>query len=389
LSSPTKLPRTKLPPTVWNKIEAEANIRRSRGQEIFALHIGDTWLPFPTQLTEPIPNEEILYGTRLNRYSDTFGDRPLRELILEKVSIQNGLPVTGIENIQVTSGATSVLQAAFARLLDPGSEVLTLSPYWSILRNVADAARVKLVEVPFFDQLSNDVASLLEPFVSTRTEGIYLNTPSNPTGLLLDRATLEELARFAEKHDLWIFADEAYEDYIWDGSPHVSIGSFPGMFDRTISVYTFSKCFGASGMRVGYAVGEASVISQINRAVVGNYYQPPRLGQLHAWRGMKRFGDALNYFRKEYAPAFGSVREHLDCEFLPAVGGFYFFVKLPAEWAQLTPEAKVDLMLDYGVVLAPGEYFGESYRSWARMCFTILPPAEMNEAVHRLNRFGR
>ena len=203
--------------------------------------------------------------------------------------------------------------------------------------------------------------------------------------MLLDRQMLARISDFAKKHDLWVFSDEAYEDFIWEGGEHVSIGSLPGMFDRTISLYTFSKCFGSSGIRCGYAVGEPSVISSINRAVVGGYYQPGRLGQLYAWRGMNRFDETVAGLRREYEPVWRWVRDNLKMEFMPSVGGFYFFVKIPTNWTGLSPEEKVDKMLDGGVVLSPGEYFGNDYRSWARMCYTIVPSETMEEAVRRLN----
>jgi len=410
MPKPNQTSRTKLPPTVWNKIEAEANARSAIGQHVFAVHVGDTHLPFPVELTAPVPEEEKLFGTRLNMYSDTYGDRPLRELILEKVATRNKLPVEGLENVQVTSGATSGLQSAFSRLLDPAAEVLVLAPYWSILRQVADQAHVKLVEVPFFDRLAGtlsfvpdkstaigygssiapwnalDPAELLEPFVTPKTQAIYLNTPSNPTGMLLDKRMLERIGEFAKVHDLWIFADEAYEDFIWEGGEHVSIGSLPMLFDRTVSIYTFSKCFGVSGIRCGYVIGEASVISQINRGIVGGYYQPGRLAQLFAWRGLKRFEETVHTFRQSYHPVWQWARSHLKCDFMPSVGGFYFFVKLPSGWEGLPPEIKVDRMLDGGVVLSPGEYFGHDYRGWARLCFTILPPEATEEAIFRLNQ---
>ncbi len=414
------------------------------GQNVFAIHVGDTHLPFPKGLTEPIPDEDYLFGgtpppappassgenlgrlasggenkshaassggkgiVRLNMYSDTYGDKPLRELIAQKAAFRNNLPIDGIENVQVTAGATSGLQAAFSRLIDPGAEVLVLAPYWSILRQVADQAHMKLVEVLFWDKAAShsvghpplpppqavgshgnwfvDPAEILEPFITAKTQGIYINTPSNPTGMLMDRAMLERIGEFARAHDLWIFSDEAYEDFIWEGGEHVSIGSLPGMFERTISIYTFSKCFGASGMRIGYVVAEASVVSQINRGIVGGYYQPGRLGQLFAWRGLQRYEETVLTFRHDYAPTWRWVRDHLKCDFMPSVGGFYFFVKLPPGWEGLPPELKIDRMLDGGVVLSPGEYFGHDYHGWARLCFTILPPEQTAEAIHRLNQ---
>ena len=381
---------------MWNLIEAEAKKREARGDKVIALHVGDTYIPFPKALTEPIPGEDKMFGKMLNRYSDTFGEAPLRRLILDKVRKRNQIPAEGIDCIQITGGATGALHAAFNQLLEPGSEVMTLAPYWSILRNVAATAKVKLVEVPFFDLLAKgidkpdqahgfNVEEHLKQHKTPKTAALYLNTPSNPTGMLLDWRTLDAIARFVKQHDLWVLADEAYEDYIWDGGKHISFASLPGMFDYTVSVFSFSKCFGASGMRTGYAVAPPAVISQLNRAAVGAYYQPGRLGQLYAWRGMNRFADALNTFRRAYEPTWQWVKENLKERVLPNSATFYFFVDLGPDWLDIPPERKIQKMLDAGVVLAPGEYFGEDYNGWARLCFTAVPPDEIKEGIRRLN----
>jgi aspartate/methionine/tyrosine aminotransferase len=391
MPSPSNFPREKLPPNVWARIEAEACRREAQGDRVIQLHIGDAHLPFPRILVEPVPDEESLFACRLNRYSDTFGEAPLRELILEKVCSRNQLPASGIDCIQITSGATGALHAAFNRLLEPGSEVLTLSPYWSILRNVADAAKVRLVEVPFFDRVNElgkvgfDPTAVLERYRTGMTQAIYINTPSNPTGMLLDRSITEAIAAFAVAHDLWVFSDEAYEDFIWNGGEHISIGSLPDMFERTVSIYTFSKCFGSSGIRVGYAVAPPPMISQLNRTVVGAYYQPGRLGQLYAWRGMRRFTETMRIFYDDYRPTWRWVSENLKTTTLPCSGGFYYFVRLPDAWRGIPPEEKVARMVAVGVSLAPGEYFGTDYEGWARLCFTVAPPDDVKEGVIRLN----
>lgn len=390
---PNEFSRTKLPPTVWSLIAEAAREKEKEGGKIYALHIGDTHLSFPSELTTPIDGEELSDGkgfaSHLNRYGDTFGEAPLRELVLKKVRNKNNLPAESIDCIQITGGATSGLETGFNKLLSKGADVLVLAPYWSILREVADAADVRIIEVPFFDRIltNKDVSpfEILEQYITPKTEGIYINVPSNPTGMLLESTYLESIAQFAIDKDLWVFSDEAYEDFIWNEGKHISIGSLPSMYERTLSVFTFSKCFGASGIRCGYAVADPAVISQINRGVVGAYYQPGRLGQLYAWRGMMRFDSALSKFRSDYQPTWEWVKENLKVEAMPCDAGFYFFVALPESWIELSPTDKVQKMLDCGIALAPGEYFGDNYRGWARMCFTILPLEQMKTSVEIIN----
>jgi len=157
------------------------------------------------------------------------------------------------------------------------------------------------------------------------------------------------------------------------------------MFERTITVYTFSKCFGASGLRVGYAVGASPVIAELNRGVVGGYYEVGRYDQLMAWRGMVRFDEAVKPLHDSYIQTWQWMKENLTLEVLPSVGGFYFFVKLPDKWRSMSSEEKVKGWLDSGIVMSPGSSFGDVYGDWARICFTVVSPDEMKEAVVKLN----
>lgn len=369
-------------------IEAEIAKRSASGQSVVGLHVGDAHNSLPTELLTPVHDEDERYGTLLNRYGDARGDIPLREALLKKIRDHNQIPASGLEDIQVTCGATGGLHAGFSRLLDPGSEVLTLAPYWSILRVVADHSRVYLVEVPFFDRMLEpgfDTSETLEKYRSDKTKAIYLNTPSNPTGMILGRKILESIAEFARKYDLWVFSDEAYENFIFSDEPHISFASLDGMYDRTVTVHSFSKCFGASGMRVGYVTAPSPVIAELHRGVVGSVYHAGRYAMRMAWRGMLQFDSVVNEFYQDYRATWAWVRDNLALDKLPATAGFYFFVRLPVALMDPDPKKKILTMLDHGFVLAPGEYFGKQYSDWARLCFTVEKPEEIQMAVSRLN----
>lgn len=387
---PSVFPKDKATPTIFNRIENEVKHRAEQGQKIHAMHVGDTYFDFPPAMTRSDPDEEMEYGSKLNRYGDTFGDLPLRKILLEKLRNQNKLPIGDIDSIQITCGATGALAAGFSRLADPGSEILVLAPYWTILRQVAAQAQVQIIEVPFFDKLLEneelDIGALLEEYGSPWCSGIYINTPSNPTGMLLKEKHLESIAAFAKKRDLWVFSDEAYEDFIFDKSEHVSIGSLPDMFDRTISVYTFSKNLGTSGMRVGYLAAKPSVAGELNKAVVGSCYHVSRIDQRMAWRGMKNFDECFQPLFEKYSQARDFVTKNLKAKFMPVSGSFYFFLWLGDKWKNIPSEEKVKRMMDLGVVLSPGESFGSDYNGWARMCFTILTMDELKFAVASINK---
>src|SRR6185436_4782753 len=165
------------------------------------------------------------------------------------------------DDIVVTQGGTHALFLLFQSLLGPGDEVLVLSPHWMAIPKLvalSHGARYRTLPV-YLDALEGTLApgalaARLQAALAPETRGIYLNTPNNPTGAVLSREALLEIAAVAVERDLWVVSDEAYEHLLFDGIRHVSIASLPGMAERTVSVFTFSKSYAMTGWRVGYAV---------------------------------------------------------------------------------------------------------------------------------------
>lgn len=388
MSKPSDFKDVVFTPTLWNRIEAEARRREAGSEAPFMLHVGDTWFDLPEELYEPIQDEP--WARMLSRYGSTQGQLELRQRLAVKMREKNNLPVRGPDQLQITYGGTGGLFVTMTRLLERGSEVLTLAPYWPILRTLAAPAGVRLIEVPFFDRLAVDpievdIESILAPFLTPNTSAIYFNNPNNPSGVLMRRGHLEQVAAFARKHDIWIIADEAYEDFIWTDEPYVCIASFPGAFDRTVSVFTFSKSFAAAGLRLGYVTGQPGVVSVLNPVNVATGYEPNRLAQVQWIRGLERQRAIVGRLRDAYRAGLQAVRENLQVPYLRPEGSFYVFLDLRERWKGLSAEQKMDRMLDAGVVVAPGEAFGETYEGWARFCYTALPPADMAKAAKRAN----
>src|SRR5262249_1202749 len=169
----------------------------------------------------------------------------------------------GPNAIQITAGATHAFACALRLLCDPGDEVLLLAPYWPLIRGNVLAVGARPVEVPFTSELYQgaDPAELLAGRVTKRTAAIYVTTPTTPDGKVLDARALEAVAEVAVSADLWVLADEVYEDYAFDGRAHRSIATLPGLDSRTLSVYSFSKSYGLAGLRVGYVTGPEGPIS--------------------------------------------------------------------------------------------------------------------------------
>jgi aspartate aminotransferase len=186
------------------------------------------------------------------RYAPSSGIPELRSAIAEKVRNKNQIPAQD-SDIIVLNGGMQGLFGAFQSVVNPTEEVLVFSPFWTPIRDLVAHCQGKAILVPTDDARRNGFARTLKRYTNERTRAIYYNTPQNPTGVVFTADEAEAVASFAKEHDLVVVADEAYEDLVYDGE-HVSIASLPGMFERTITVFTLSKTYAMTGWRLGYTV---------------------------------------------------------------------------------------------------------------------------------------
>ena len=192
-----------------------------------------------------------------SHYLQTTGVPRLLELLAEKLRNQNGIPIGSPDEIMVTTGGIHGLFILCQALLEPGDEVIVPDPEWPPAAGNIRLAHGVPVPCPLHESLGwrwdlDELASKITP----KTRAIYVNSPGNPTGGVLTREDIQAIAALAEKHDIWIISDEAYEDVVYDGAEHVSAASLPGMYDRTISFYTFSKTYAMTGLRLGYVAAK-------------------------------------------------------------------------------------------------------------------------------------
>jgi aspartate/methionine/tyrosine aminotransferase len=368
--------------SVYEKFRARM---AAAGDDLVGLHIGDAYAPPPYSL--PLDASFARANAGFHRYCDTFGMPALRDALVAKVNEDNAIPASH-DNVLVTAGATNALSATVATLIDEGDEVMMLSPYWPFFRGMVRAAGGHVVEVPFYTRLYHDpdVHAMLDAHLTPKTAAVYLNSPNNPSGKVLTRAQLEAIGRFVRLHDLWLISDEAYDGMTFDGRPHVSPASLVGMFERTVSVFTFSKVFMFAGLRLGYAVGEASVIRAINKAMVHQLYSPSTLAQQmmvepvstrELWSG--RFVAECEAIRNRVA---GSLRVDAPTP----EGAYYFFFPITGYLRGRSYTEVIEALLDAGVAVAPGEDFGTDFASWIRVCFAGEATPRVLLGVERLNR---
>src|SRR6266480_4761374 len=183
----------------------------------------------------------------VNSYTRFDGLAQLRQAIAEKLARFNGIQSDPETDIIVSAGSTGAFYCACLALLDPGDEVILFEPYYGYHVNTILAVEA----VPAFVTLQPPDWSFatadLERVATIRTKALVLNTPGNPSGKVFSQAELKAIAEFADRHDLFVFTDEIYEHFLYDGRSHISPGSIEGMQERTISISGFSKTFSITG----------------------------------------------------------------------------------------------------------------------------------------------
>lgn len=319
-------------------------------------------------------------------YVQTVGIPRLRELIVDKLQKQNKIPIESVDDVMVTNGGIHGLYVIFHGLLEPGDEVLCADPMWPSTRGTIQSARSVPVDCPLYESRRwRPDLDELESKVTQKTRAILLNSPQNPTGGILTQSDLERIAAIAQERDLWVISDEAYEDVIFDGERHVSIASLPGMYDRTISVYTFSKSYAMTGLRLGYFAINDPVISERIKKVL--YYTCSNIGTIVQWGGVGGLEDAKNQveaYRVELQARrdlfYAGIRE-LGSSVLsgePPKGAFYAFLRIDPAWrppgSTGAPEslswALVEYLIKEGRIgCVPGADFGTHGEGYIRLCF--------------------
>ena len=359
---------TRVPASIFARLRE--HLARYPG-EMIPLQIGDTHLAPPQNLAE------IEWATMtpvdLYAYGAPNGWAPLVEALADKARAQNDLAV-GPAGVQVACGATHALSCGLQGTCDPGDELILITPHWPLIRGMALGFNVVPVECSLAE---------LEAAITPRTAAIYYATPNNPDGAMLSREDLVRVAALAEQHDLWILADEVYEDYGYDAK-HVSIASLPGAFDRTITVFSFAKSYAQAGLRVGYALGPDRVIAMLKKLVNHSVYNVPVAMQRAALGALTNGAPFLASARASYIAARDASRARLTAPAACPPGGSYLWVDF-RRWTGDDCMPILEKCAAAGVLLAPGTAFGDVCGGFARLCFTGVPPARLAEGIDRIN----
>jgi aspartate aminotransferase len=316
-------------------------------------------------------------------YVQTTGLPRLRELLAAKLRNRNGIAVDDAEQVLVTNGGIHGVYLACHAILEPGDEVVVPDPLWPPATGNILTARGVPVPCPLHESLGwrYDLDEL-EAKIGPKTRAIYVNSPHNPTGGVLTEDDLVRIAAIARERDLWVFSDEAYEDVLFDGT-QVSIASLPGMYERTIPMYTFSKSYAMTGLRLGYIAVHDPVIRDRAKKVLfytaSNIASVVQFGGIGALEGpqdcIERFRIELRA-RRDFFYAGIDRMTHRPFSGKPPAGTFYAFLKIDPEWegGDTSTLSRSWRMTEYlikngRIGSVPGVDFGAKGEGYVRFCF--------------------
>ena len=309
----------------------------------------------------------------------------LREAIAANLRRDNQLPVSR-DNIIVTTGGQEGIYLILQAILDPGDEVLVPDPRYTSYDDAIKRAGGQMVMVPTTAADAFDLRpEAVEAAITPRTKALLIVTPSNPTGGILTEASAKGIAEVALRHNLIVISDEIYEKYIYDGWQHVSIGSLPGMADRTITLNGFSKAYAMTGWRVGFVAAPVNVIEAMTLVKQHTTGPTSAVSQWAALAAATGPDDALREFHRIYSERrqimlTGLAEMGLDVG--DPRGGFFIFPNSASTGIPATALSYL-VLKEARVLVFPGTGFGEGWEDHLRI--TVLQPtAELQESIERM-----
>ena len=351
----------------------------------FRLDQGDVSFDAPESVKEAM--RRAIDDNRTH-YLQTTGVPRLLELLAEKMRTANRIPVTGPDEVMVTTGGIHGLYIICQALLEPGDEVIVPDPEWPPCMGNIRAAHGVPVACPLHEHLGwrfdlEELASRITP----RTRAIYINSPNNPSGGVLTREDITRIVEICRERRLWLISDEAYEDVVFEGE-HVSPASLPGAYERTVTLFTFSKSYAMTGLRLGYvAAADRTLLDRMKKVLfytASNVASVVQFGGIGALEGPQ---DCIDAFRTELRARrdlfYEGIHKAAGHVFsgAPPAGAFYAFMRIAEDWelpadgiktaaGKSRSWAMTEFLISKGRIgCVPGVDFGAAGEDYVRFCF--------------------
>ena len=355
-------------------------------EDVISLGVGE-----PDFVTPWSIRESCVYGLEQG-YTSYTANRGLWELREEICALQKrnfNIDYDPKTNVLVTVGVSEALDIAMRAILTPGDEILIPEPCYVSYKACASLAGAVAVAVPAKIENNFSITPAdLEAHVTNKTKALLIGYPNNPTGAILTKEQLMDIAKFAQEHDLIVISDEIYGDLTYGGERHVCFAGLPGMKDRTILLNGFSKAYAMTGWRIGYAMSNPAIISAMTKIHQYTMLCAPITAQIAAVEALRHGEKYMKKMVSEYDKRRrliydGRTNAGLKC-FEPK-GAFYIFPDITS--TGLTSEEFAEqLLMKEHVALVPGTAFGQCGEGYVR-CSYATSVTKISEAIARIEHF--
>ncbi|WP_276133589.1 pyridoxal phosphate-dependent aminotransferase [Polluticoccus soli] len=320
-----------MPPSPIRKLVPYAEAAKKRGTKVYHLNIGQPDIETPTAILDAVRHVDM----KVLEYSHSAGFESYRKKLVEYYS-RNNINVNHNQIIVTTGGSEAILFAIMS-CLDPGDEIIIPEPFYANYNGFSTSAGVKIVPIPsgIEDGFSLPPIDAFEQAVTPRTKAIMICNPNNPTGYLYSREELDVLKEICLKHDLFLFSDEAYREFCYDGRRHISALSLEGLEDHAILLDTISKRYSACGGRIGAFVTRNQQVLDAAMKFAQARLSPPSFAQILGEAAVDLPSDYFDGVHAEYTSRRDLLVKRLQA--MPGVqcpvpgGAFYAMAQLPVE----------------------------------------------------------
>lgn len=373
-------------------ITAKANQLKAEGKDVVGFGAGEPDMDTP-DFIKAAAQEAIQKG--FTKYTPSAGIMDLRKAIAEKLAKENGITVEPSQ-VVVSNGAKHSIANVCQAVLNEGDEVIIPAPYWVSYPEIVKIAGGKPVII---DTDEDDGFRIqprrLEKAIGEKTKLVILCSPSNPTGSMYNEAQLRELAEVLSRKDVFVLSDEIYEKLVY-GVKHVSIGSLPGMADKTITVNGMSKAYSMTGWRIGYAAGPKDVMKAIDNLQSHAASNPVSISQKAALAALKGDGSQVEAMRAEFEKRRNVMVKKLNeipgIKCLTPDGAFYAFPNVSAHFGRSFNGVVIKNSTDFSthlleaqqVAVVPGADFGAP--DYIRLSYAT-DLASIEKGLERLKAF--
>ncbi len=359
----------------------------AQGKDVIHLEVGRPNFDTPLHIKEAAKQA---LDDGIVHYGDFAGELMLRQAISDKLKSFNKFNASPDE-ILVTNGLTHAAYAVFMAALDEGDEVILLEPYYPQHINKIELAGGKVVTAPL-DRANNfqiDRAAI-EARITDKTKIICIVNPANPTGRVYRRDELNIIADLAIEHDLLVVSDEVYEQITYDGHQHISIASLPGMWERTISMFAYTKAFAMDGWRLGYVTCKKEFMPALLKITVNDVAHVNVFIQYGAHAALTGPQDCLVEMVRE-----DDRRRELVCRRLNEIegivcpspqGSIYAFPDVSA-FGKPALQLAEEILAETYVVTEEGTFYGPAGEGHLRICFGAEPYEVIEKAMDRLQAY--